>query len=200
MFSPRQQAPNPKGGMGGRLLKGTRADVIRIHPHDLAQTMVHLRVVRNGERTCNFGAHVPQIEICSGGSEGRQQQPTSLHVRNQRDPLKQHIVVFGLNLKEPCCEFIPSQRHSEHLHALLRNWDVLVSPPHNGVWVVHLCLLGQPLHFCSRSWFSHCGCQCWRASEAPDRRSRTQLPPALGDTPNRCHPRMRRSFQSEQPV
>ena len=78
--SPLESPKPPK--WNGRVLKGTRTDVIRIHPNDLAQTVVHLRFVRDGERTCNFGAHVPQIVICSGGSAERQQQPTSLNVRN----------------------------------------------------------------------------------------------------------------------
>ena len=54
-------------------------------------------------------------------------------------------MVFGFLLKKPRCAIILSQRHAEHLHALLRKWDVVVSPSHNGVWIVHLCLLGQPI-------------------------------------------------------
>ena len=46
--------------------------------------------------------------------------------------------MFRFLLQKTGCVLVPSQWHAEHLHALLGNWEFLVSPPHNRVWVLHL--------------------------------------------------------------
>ena len=40
------------------LLESTPADIVRVDADDLTQTMVHLQVVGDGERTCHFWGHV----------------------------------------------------------------------------------------------------------------------------------------------
>ena len=81
----------------------------------------------------HFWGHVAQIEVGPRGGVEGQQQPAGLDVWDQRNPVKQSVVVFRLLLQKPDGVLVLTQRHAKDFHALLGNWELQISPPHDRV-------------------------------------------------------------------